>query len=100
MRRAPDRFYQGRAWQRCRAAYYAEQHGICERCGKLGDIVHHKVYLNRENVNDPEISLNADNLELLCMECHNKEHFKNESEIDDALMFDEEGNVIEKSPHL
>ena len=42
------------------------------------------------NVLDPNISLNQDNLILLCKECHNEEHnrFQKESE------FDAEGNLV------
>jgi len=44
-----------------------------------------------ENVNDVYISLNQDNLELLCRDCHNDEHgrFKKKE-----LMFDEDGNFV------
>lgn len=47
---------------------------LCEKCDAIGTEVHHKIRLTPENVNDPEISLNQDNLMLLCNECHNKEH--------------------------
>ena len=35
--------------------------------------VHHKIPLTADNVRDPEISLNWDNLELLCKTCHDTE---------------------------
>ena len=35
--------------------------------------VHHKIPLTADNVRDPEISLNWDNLELLCKTCHDME---------------------------
>ena len=41
-------------------------------------VVHHKIHLTPYTMNDPDISLNYDNLELLCMDCHNREHFKHE----------------------
>lgn len=41
----------------------------------FGYIVHHKSYINASNVWNTEITLNFDNLELLCLDCHNKEHF-------------------------
>ena len=53
---------------------------MCEECRKRGLIVtgnleaHHKIPLTRENINDPEISLNLDNLMLLCKPCHEKQH--------------------------
>ena len=40
------------------------------------EIVHHKIHLNAENVSDPSISLNPDNLEALCRTCHGIEHPK------------------------
>lgn len=56
---------------------------LCERCLARGIIqpgskeqpleVHHKVPLTRDNVHDPEVALNWDNLELLCKRCHEEE---------------------------
>ena len=37
----------------------------------LGYIVHHKCYIDTSNVFDPNITLNFENLELLCLDCHN-----------------------------
>ena len=59
--------------------------GLCERCLAKGyivpaKIVHHKIYLNEENFGDPEVMLSFDNLEALCLECHNKEHFGNKGQ--------------------
>ena len=53
--------------------------GLCERCLakgiiKQGDHVHHKIELTPENMNDPSVAYNFDNLELLCFDCHQKEH--------------------------
>ena len=39
-----------------------------------GEIVHHKIALTPDNINDPSVSLSWDNLELLCRDCHGKEH--------------------------
>ena len=74
-------FYKSTAWQRCRDSYIKSVGGLCERCladGLIvpGYIVHHKCYLTPENIKDPSITLNFDNLEYLCHVCHNKEHFK------------------------
>lgn len=88
-------FYASQAWHKCRAGYIAYRHGICERCGGLGTIVHHKVYLTPDNINDPEVSLNWDNLELLCQDCHNNEH-QMEGRTQDGLVFDSEGNLVKK----
>ena len=42
----------------------------------LGYMVHHKEYINTANIWDTNITLSFDNLELLCIDCHNKEHFE------------------------
>lgn len=72
-------FYHTKAWARCRAAYAASKDGLCERClanGRYvpGKVVHHRTWLNDETVNDPAVSLNFSNLELVCQDCHNAEH--------------------------
>lgn len=84
-------FYQSVAWKKCRRNYYLSQYGICERCKGVGRIVHHKKHVTIENVNDDNITLNFDNLELLCQDCHNKEHMSKVT-----YMFDENGNLIKK----
>lgn len=53
--------------------------GLCEKCLEEGVItpatrVHHKVHLTPENVNNPDIALNWDNLEALCEKHHAAEH--------------------------
>ena len=74
-------FYKSKAWQKCREEYISKVGGLCERCLrrgiiKPGYIVHHKEYITPENLTDPEIALCFDNLEYVCLTCHNKEHFK------------------------
>ena len=74
-------FYKTSAWLKCRAAYIKSVGGLCERCLARGEIkpgyiVHHKVHLTPWNITDTSITLNWDNLEYLCLDCHNKEHFK------------------------
>lgn len=74
-------FYKTAAWISCRTAYAKSVGGLCERCQgkgiyKPGEIVHHKTWLNRENIHDPEITLNFKNLQLLCRDCHAEVHRK------------------------
>ncbi|MCQ2979507.1 MAG: HNH endonuclease [Clostridia bacterium] len=85
-------FYQSVEWKKCRKTFIISKYGLCERCGNPGTYVHHKEYITSSNVNDTNITLNFDNLELLCHDCHNNEHFSN---VDYA--FDDNGNLI-KSP--
>lgn len=52
---------------------------MCEKCLKEGrytpgDIVHHKIHLDPVKILDPSISLNWDNLELLCRKHHAEAH--------------------------
>lgn len=75
-----DAFYSSREWRRCRTAY-AKRQIYCERCEKLGltvpgTEVHHKIRLTPDNIKDPSVALNWENLELLCEQCHDEEHRK------------------------
>lgn len=90
-------FYKTKAWQRCRDAYAASVGGLCERCRAKGlivsgEIVHHKKHLTPDNIHDDSITLNWDNLELLCRECHGKEH----RTVEKRYILDNQGRVIIK----
>ncbi len=41
-----------------------------------GVIVHHKIHITPDNIEIPEITMNYDNLELLCRDCHAAMHGK------------------------
>ena len=76
-------FYNTKVWQQTRNEYVKFRGGLCERCLALGiiqagEIVHHKVYLTAQNIENPNVALNFDNLELLCRQCHSDEHGHNE----------------------
>ncbi len=71
----------------------SKQNYICERCGGLASICHHKIYLNAENYKNPYVSLNHDHLEALCQTCHNQEHFGTPA-IGEELQFDKDGNIV------
>jgi len=83
--------YNSTQWINTRKAYYESQHGLCERCGNAGELVHHRIYLTAENINNPEIVYGWDNLELLCRNCHAQEHGIQITE--DGLMFNENGDI-------
>lgn len=87
-------FYKGMAWKRTRNAYAKARHGQCERCGKAGMIVHHRIHLNQMNINIPGIALDWKNLELVCRDCHGIEH-EGVSPCESGLSFDAQGNLIE-----
>lgn len=96
-------FYHSQAWQRTRDSYMRAQRGLCEKCMSRGvlkpaEIVHHKVHLSPENINDPYVTLSFDNLEALCRTCHAEEHPEiYGSELgfrEPRVQFDEYGDVI------
>lgn len=71
-------FYRSTAWKKARLGYIAERMavdgGICEVCGvEPGKIVHHTIWLDDINCNDPSISLNDELFLYECQTCHNKE---------------------------
>lgn len=52
--------------------------GKCAHCGGVFDIgflrTHHIEELTLDNIHDPRVTLNPDNIEVICHDCHNKEH--------------------------
>ena len=95
-------FYKSKAWETAREACIRRARGLCEPCLKAGrvvpgEIVHHKVHLTPDNVNDPRISLDQSNLELVCRDCHAKEHpeiYGKSAQNGPRVAFDEFGNVV------
>ena len=88
-------FYQSVQWQRCRAAYIEQVHGLCEICGRPGLIVHHKIKLSPANIDNPDITLSWDNLMYLCQDCHNAIHGEHREALRDGIFFTAEGDVVE-----
>lgn len=79
MQEYAERFYKSKAWQACRLAYAKSVGGLCEQCLKNGQynpgvIVHHKIAITPENIKDPWITMDFNNLELLCRDCHAAQH--------------------------
>lgn len=95
------RFYNSKQWQDCRESYISKVFGICEHCGRPGYICDHIVEINADNINDPEITLNHDNLQYLCTSCHNKKTFSKHEPLREGFAFNERGELIEThdSPH-
>lgn len=72
-------FYNSKAWQETRNSYKRSKGGLCERCIEKGiikpaDIVHHKVPLTEDNIQDLSLSLGWNNLQALCNQCHREVH--------------------------
>lgn len=91
-------FYRSAAWLKCRAAYIASVFYCCELCKEAvgtSGILHHKISLCPENINDPNITLNWDHLEYLCVRCHNQTHSEN-LPVRGDVKFDDQGNLVRR----
>ena len=89
------KIYKSRKWKKVRECYLSSRNYICELCGNPAVIVHHKTPINSTNINDLEILYSFDNLQALCIECHNKIHFSNQQK---NYTFDELGNLVLITP--
>ncbi|NMA00776.1 MAG: HNH endonuclease [Clostridiaceae bacterium] len=88
-------FYKSKKWQRCRASYIAERKlidgGMCEHCKKrLGSDVDHVEEITEASITDPNVTLNPENLQLLCKVCHNRKTRQGQP----GYVFDEAGRPI------
>lgn len=106
---ARKEFYHSALWKKVKRNIWIRQCLMCNRCHKpvyvdgLSEwipkeqrrtgIVHHKIYLNDINIDDPNLTINEDNLEGLCKECHELEHHKDEI-VRIEYKFDEDGNLV------
>ena len=84
------RFYKSDEWKIARSMKIAAAAGRCEKCGAVGTEVHHIKHLTPDNIDDPSITINQDNVILLCNEGYNKEHHRFEGSKN--CMFDSDGN--------
>lgn len=66
------KFYHSQAWRKTAAGYLAAHGYRCERCGAIAEQVHHRMPIQTPEGWDRRFDY--DNLELLCISCHNKEH--------------------------
>ena len=81
-----EAFYVTWTWRKCRTAFAKSKGNLCEHCLKRGIIepgskdqpleVHHKIPITADNVNDPNVTMNWNNLELLCKKCHDEQKAK------------------------
>lgn len=88
-----QRFYNSLAWQKARDYKMASAGYLCEICGGVGEIVHHKIPLTEANLYNPKISIDNENLQLVCRSCHKRIH----DELDGKgrrIRFDKDGNII------
>lgn len=104
-REALNMFYKSKEWRQVRKYCLMRDKYLCRIChNKPAEVVHHIKHLTEDNVNNPAISLNPDNLISICSACHFEEHRgehsggrKAHEDIDiPQYTFDENGQLIPK----
>ena len=96
------KFYKSKLWIKTRENALRRDNYLCVKCGSPAEVVHHIKHLSLENVNDPNVALNLDNLMSLCSECHFEEHRGEHCngrrmQEDNPYTFDENGMLIPKA---
>ena len=97
-------FLHSKPWLTCRTGYIQERiridGGLCEICQtNLGYIVHHKIILTPDNINDPDIALNWEHLSYECKACHDQHEGHGVGSLTSLVcIFDDDGNPIGIDP--
>lgn len=65
-------FYNSKDWKVLKEKKLQDEQYRCERCKKLAVEVHHVKYIQTDE--GWELRLDYDNLEALCVDCHNYRH--------------------------
>ena len=73
------KLYVSDEWRSFRYNLIQERGPVCQQCSRVMVdtsklIGHHKIILTPQNINDLSVTLNKDNVDLICFDCHNKEH--------------------------
>ncbi|MBS6561989.1 MAG: HNH endonuclease [Staphylococcus sp.] len=71
-------FYLRKAYKDLSYLLKLKSEGKCSECGRTFSIdklrTHHIIELNLNNIDDVTITLNPENIKVVCHGCHNKEH--------------------------
>nr|DAK09812.1 MAG TPA: HNH endonuclease [Caudoviricetes sp.] len=71
-------FYLGKEYKDLSYLLKLKSSGRCNECGRTFSIdrlrTHHIIELTLNNIDDVSITLNPDNIKVVCHDCHNKEH--------------------------
>jgi len=90
------KFYQSKQWIQARDYMMHKFHYICQKCKERpAEIVHHKIWLNPSNINDPDITLGEKNLLPVCRECHALIH-EGVSATIEGLRFNSNGELVKE----
>lgn len=97
------RFYKSTVWKKCRKSFIGSRisvdGGLCQHCRlKAGYIVDHVIEITPANIKDTNTTLNHNNLQYLCLDCHNTKTFKRNYATRENLSFDIDGNLHEIPP--
>ena len=86
-------FYKSSAWQKARQLALMRDHGLCQTpgCFMPAQEVHHIIELTPENITDPTITLDINNLTCLCRDCHMRMH---RTDGEQRYIFNEKGELI------
>ena len=87
-------FYSSPQWRDARHAALVRDGFTCQLCGARAGEVHHLTELTPSNVLDPNVTLNLDNLQSLCHECHTRITKRSDEDCGEGLMFDSEGQLV------
>lgn len=97
-------FYDSEEWAGVRKAALIRDGYLCVKCGNPAEEVHHIIHLTPENIGDPKVTMNLDNVISLCRDCHFAQHRKDKA---DGIRkkhgiplyhFDENGYLVEDIP--
>jgi 5-methylcytosine-specific restriction protein A len=74
-RPARHEFYNTAQWQKLRA-WFRGQHPLCQECEKQGAITPSRIVDHIVPIEEGGSALDTENLQALCVACHNRKHFK------------------------
>lgn len=90
-------FYSSKEWEKVRNFVMMRDRFCCQKCGQPAQEVHHIIHLSPENIMDPRITLNSENLVALCRDCHFRQHELDSgkrNDCADGFHFDESGQLV------
>ena len=96
MREFAKGFYKSKQWQQVREYVLKRDAYLCRICGAPAEEVHHITHLSPENIGDPTVTSNPENLISLCRACHFEQHRGEHGtkKRDSGQRFDEDGNLL------
>ena len=94
-----EKIYGSQKWKRLRKQIAESNFYICQMCGRPFSsddiIIHHITHINQNNVDNPQITFNQDNLICVCRSCHAKIHRDDyRKRRGRNILFDADGNII------